>query len=317
MPRQHDPTLSRRHWVYDRRDVSRIFDVGDSTISSWIQRGLEPVDGKRPQLFAGHTLHHFLSRLRWPHGRQPEKGRLYCEPCSGFKTPAPDSASAIPLDIGRYQLTGKCTDCHGKLKAFVSTRDLLEIQERSFNNPRHTPDVSMGGVSGGTGRSAPSILPETSKTNQRWLYDYRVFLEGHEELEVDTIDEHLRALARMSFHFGHRPFEKIVIRDVLAFKSAMREACDPEDGEALSRSTLIHTLQSAAAARISAASMRLASMGSRPSATALRASIASLRACAMPTSGYAPRPRSRRRPVTGETNRKNQLPCPRAEDGRR
>jgi hypothetical protein len=51
--------------------------------------------------------------------------------------------------------------------------------------------------------------------------------------------------------------------------------------------------------------------------TALRASIASLRACAMPTSGYAPRPRSRRRPVTGETNRKNQLPCPRAEDGRR
>jgi hypothetical protein len=101
----------------------------------------------------------------------------------------------------------------------------------------------MGGVSSGTGRSAPSIPPETSKTNQRWLYDYRVFLEGHEELEVDTIDEHLRALARMSFHFGHRPFEKIVIRDVLAFKSAMREACDPVDGEALSRSTLIHTLQ--------------------------------------------------------------------------
>jgi hypothetical protein len=31
-------------------------------------------------------------------------------------------------------------------------------------------------------------------------------------LEVDTIDEHLRALARMSLHFGHRPFEKIVIR---------------------------------------------------------------------------------------------------------
>ena len=40
MPRKHDPTLSRRHWVYDRRDVSRIFGVGDSTISSWIQGGL-------------------------------------------------------------------------------------------------------------------------------------------------------------------------------------------------------------------------------------------------------------------------------------
>ena len=243
MPRQHDPTLSRRHWVFDRSDVSRIFDVGDSTISSWIQRGLEPVDGKRPQLFAGHTLHHFLNRLRWPHGRTAEKGRLYCEPCSGLKTLAPDSVSVTPLDTGRHQVMGRCTDCHGALKAFVCTRDLPEIQERSFNNPRHTPDVSMGGVSSVTGRSAPSILPETSKTNQRWLYDYRVYLEGHEELEVSSIDEHLRALARMSVHFGHRPFEKIVIRDVLTFKSAMREACDPEDGEALSRSTLIHTLQ--------------------------------------------------------------------------
>jgi hypothetical protein len=101
----------------------------------------------------------------------------------------------------------------------------------------------MGGVSSGTGRSAPSIPPETSKTNLRWLYSYRVYLEGHEVLEVSSIEEHLRALARMSFHFGHRPFEKIVIRDVLAYKSAMREACDPEAGEALSRSTLIHTLQ--------------------------------------------------------------------------
>ena len=101
----------------------------------------------------------------------------------------------------------------------------------------------MGGVSSGISRSAPSILPETSKTNQRLLYEYRVFLEGHQVLEVDTIDEHLRALARMSVHFRQRPFEKIVIRDVLGFKSALREACDPEDGEALSRSTLIHTLQ--------------------------------------------------------------------------
>ena len=94
MPRQHDPTLSRHQWDYDRRDVSRIFDVGDSTISSWIQGGLEPVDGKRPELFAGHTLHHFLNRRRWPHGRPPENGRLYCEPCSGFKTLVPDSVSA-------------------------------------------------------------------------------------------------------------------------------------------------------------------------------------------------------------------------------
>jgi hypothetical protein len=145
VPRQHDPTLSRRQWVYDRSDVSRIYRVGDSTISSWIQRGLEPVDGKRPQLFAGHKLHHFLNRLRWPHVRPPENGRLYCEPCSGFRTLVPDSVSVTPLDTGRYQVTGKCTDCHGALKAFVCTRDSTGIQERSFNNPPTHPRRIYGG----------------------------------------------------------------------------------------------------------------------------------------------------------------------------
>jgi hypothetical protein len=76
----------------------------------------------------------------------------------------------------------------------------------------------MGGVSSGFGRSAPPNLPETCKSNQRWLYSHRVYLEGHEVLEVGTINEHLRALARLSLHFAHRPFEKIVIRDMLAFK---------------------------------------------------------------------------------------------------
>jgi hypothetical protein len=84
------------------------------------------------------------------------------------------------------------------------------IEQAAWISVRFPPSLRIyGGVSSGIGRSGPSIPPETCKTNQRGLYDYRVYLEGHEELEVDTIDEHLRALARMSLHFRHRPFEKI------------------------------------------------------------------------------------------------------------
>ncbi len=77
------------------------------------------------------------------------------------------------------------------------------------------------------GRSAPSIPPETSKTNQRWLYDYRVFLEGHEVLEVSSIDEHLRAHARMSVHFRHRPFE--VIADIAALDATIEHPAIPPE----------------------------------------------------------------------------------------
>lgn len=242
MSRRHDPTKARRHWVYTRAQVCRIFDVGDSTITNWIGRGLKQVDDRRPQLFAGYELRRFITIMRWPHGRPPENGRLFCSVCLGFKALVHGSIQAFPKGIACFEVTGKCTGCHNMLQARIGSRDLPEIFEASANTARDSSDVVNDGVSRNTRRSGPPVPSETNSSNLRWLQWYTVYLESHQNLEEGTVDEHLRALARMSAFFDHKTFCKIAIDDVCKFKDELRRRRDLEGRGGLSSSTVSHTL---------------------------------------------------------------------------
>lgn len=66
------------------------------------------------------------------------------------------------------------------------------------------------------------VPPETNSANLRWLQGYMVYLESHQNLDVRTVDEHLRTLARMSAFFNHKPFRKITIDDGRKFKDELR-----------------------------------------------------------------------------------------------
>lgn len=242
MSRRHDPTKARRHWVYNREDLCALFDISDGTITNWIRRSLEPVDDKRPQLFAGHKLRQFLTRQRWPEGRPPENGRLFCSNCLGFKALIADTIQTRATDTTCISLTGLCTDCRTMLQLDVAPENLGEIYTASYNTAEDSPDVIEGGVLRGNGRNGAPIPPETDSSNLRWLYGYRIFLENHQEWDVRTVDEHLRAVGRMSAFLSHTPFERVEIADVRRFKDELRRRRDMGDSMALSRSTVLHTL---------------------------------------------------------------------------
>jgi site-specific recombinase XerC len=242
MSRRHDPTKARRHWIYTREELCANFDVSDSTIGNWIARGLEPVDNKRPQLFAGYKVRQFITKMRWPHGRSPENGRIFCPTCLGFKSLVAGTVRSFSRGIGCFTVRGKCIDCHDMLQAGTTPGEVGQIFAASGNTAEDSSDVTDEGVLRGSGRNGAPIPPETSSSNLRWLYGYRIFLEGHQELDVRTVDEHLRAMSRMSAFLGHKPFETITILDVLQFKDKLRHMRDLEESKGLSRSTVLHTL---------------------------------------------------------------------------
>ena len=101
--------------------------------------------------------------------------------------------------------------------------------------------MKMGVVRGTAGNGA-SIPPENNSSNLRWLYHYRVFLENHQEWDVRTVDEHLRAISRMSALFDHKSFELITIADVRRFKDELRQRRESDGDKGLSWSTVEHTL---------------------------------------------------------------------------
>jgi site-specific recombinase XerC len=241
MSRRHDPTKARRHWIYSREEACALFGIRDGTITTWVRRGLEPVDNKRPQLFSGYELRRFLTHMRWPHGRSPESGRLFCYSCFGFKSMLAGTIQTIPHGIGCFKVSGQCRDCHSMPQASATATELSQIFGASVNIPGDSSDVIEGRASVGSKRNGLPIPPETSSSNQRWLYGYRIFLENHEEFDVTTVDDHLRAISRMSAHLNHKPFEVITIADAGDFKNQLRQLRDLEEG-GLSRSTVSHTL---------------------------------------------------------------------------
>ena len=242
MSRKYDPTKVHRHWVYSRADVRTMFGVADNTITNWIAEGLEPVDNKRPQVFAGSELRRFITQKNWPHGREPEKGRLYCWECIGFKPLVQHTIRVIKRDILCPLVTGKCITCHNMLQAHVPETDIEEIHNAAANIHQDSSVVSNGRVSGKNRKYGAYISPESTSSNLRWLYDYRIYLEKNKEFVLDTVDEHHRSVCRMSAFFKNKPYEKVVKEDAYGFKDELRRRRDVEGDDNLTGGTIGHIL---------------------------------------------------------------------------
>jgi len=242
MTRLYDPTRAQRHWVYSRSDLCKLFDISESTITNWIKEGLKPVDLKRPQLFAGFELRRFITNQRWPHGRLPEDGRLFCQHCLCFRALAEGTIDIISRDIRCPLVKGKCTDCDNMLQSSIDAGDIPKVFHASANTPKDSSDVSDGLISRKARRNGSSIPPETNSSNLRWLHDYKVFLENHQNWDARTVDEHLRAVSRMSAFFAYKAYEKVTIADARRFKDTLRDRREQEGPGGLSKSTVLHTL---------------------------------------------------------------------------
>jgi integrase len=211
-------------------------------MTNWIGRGLNPIDDKKPQLFSGHKVSQFIEKMRWPQGRPSANGKLFCAECSGFKTIVSNTIKTMQAALTCFSVTGECTDCHNMLQTIAKHDQLQQILTVSINTAKDSSDVTIGRIPDDIGRKGASIPPETHKTNLRWLYHYRIYLESSLERKEDTIDEHLRSLARMSNFFAYIPFENVTVQNAITFKNALRNSRDLEGGDGLSPSTVAHTL---------------------------------------------------------------------------
>ena len=242
MSRLYDPTKARRHWIYSRESVCHLYSVCDSTITNWIKQGLQPVDDGRPQLFSGYELRRFITATRWKGGRAPENGCVFCHFCLGFKPLMKGTLGTRAAAPACIEVTGKCIDCHSMLQTRVPDRSLPEIIEASANTPEDSSDVCDRLVSWRPERNGGSIPAESNSGNLRRLYSYIAYLQDHENLDIRTVDEHLRSISRMSAFLGHKPYRKVTIDDACRFKKELRACRDREDGTGLSSSTASHTL---------------------------------------------------------------------------
>lgn len=114
MTRRYDSRRALPHRSYTREQLADTFDVGLTTIWSWMKKGLQPIDRRRPYLFAGGVVREFLHGHNKP--RQPTlPGEIYCVACKRATQPAGGVADFVPLSPTNGNLVGRCPKCSRRI----------------------------------------------------------------------------------------------------------------------------------------------------------------------------------------------------------
>ena len=86
MSRRHKVRRLSRHKTYDARELAAALEVNITTVRIWCGKGLKPIERRRPFLFHGGDVTHFLEARAAP--RQPlAAGELYCVACRSPRMP--------------------------------------------------------------------------------------------------------------------------------------------------------------------------------------------------------------------------------------
>jgi hypothetical protein len=106
-----NPRLIKRHHSYTIEEVSRTLGVHKNTVRGWRARRLEPIDNRKPILFAGKDLRAFLEREKLGRKRPSPKGHLYCFKCREARQPAMGMVDYVPITPVSGNLKALCVEC--------------------------------------------------------------------------------------------------------------------------------------------------------------------------------------------------------------
>lgn len=125
MTRRYDSRRARAHRNYKRTELAERFGVGLATISAWKRKGLQPIDERRPLLFAGLEVQRFLESHNKP--RQPlEPGQIFCVTCKKAIMPKDGIARYVRLSSSLGNLVGTCPACGRGTWRRVRAAEILE-----------------------------------------------------------------------------------------------------------------------------------------------------------------------------------------------
>lgn len=109
--KRFNPRRVKLHLSYSVEDVARTLGVHKNSVRGWVDKGLEPIDRRRPMLFAGCTLRAFLIAQRSSRRRPCRPGTFYCFRCREPREPALGMVDYAPISIVGGNLKALCSVC--------------------------------------------------------------------------------------------------------------------------------------------------------------------------------------------------------------
>lgn len=119
-----NPRLAKIHRNYSVDEIAKLYGIHRNTVRTWIARGLQTVDDRRPVLVLGSHLATFLQARRTANKRPCCPGEIYCLRCREPRRPAAGAVRYHPMTPTQGNLVGLCGCCGAGLNRRVSLAKL-------------------------------------------------------------------------------------------------------------------------------------------------------------------------------------------------
>jgi hypothetical protein len=106
----HSPRKAKKHRLYGRADVEKLYNVCPNTVRNWMRQGLRPVPGDK-LIFRGDILNAFHQRRNDDARKACLPGELYCVRCKARHSLIGRSASFLFRSPLAGTLSWHCPGC--------------------------------------------------------------------------------------------------------------------------------------------------------------------------------------------------------------
>lgn len=111
MSKRINPRLIKVHHSYTVEEAARTLGVHKNTVRGWRAKDLQPIDKRKPILFAGKDLRAFLERANRSRKQPSPNGQFYCFKCRAARRPAMAMVDYVPITSISGNLKALCADC--------------------------------------------------------------------------------------------------------------------------------------------------------------------------------------------------------------
>lgn len=122
--RMPNPRRIKLNFSYLVHEIAKACRVTRGTVRRWRKEGLVPIEERKPWLFLGIEVRHFLERKRRSRKHPCGPGKIFCMRCHCPKEPLGNEVDYRPRDAVVGTLIGLCPDCRCSMYRHINLERL-------------------------------------------------------------------------------------------------------------------------------------------------------------------------------------------------
>ncbi len=123
------PLNKTRYWLcHDVEAICRIYKIHPKTVHGWFEKGLKPIDNKKPMLIYGYDLKQFLGKVNESKKCSGSFETIFCMSCKEQKNPLQKQIIIEQFEQKFLRVKARCSGCKKPLNKSYPLDELQQLK---------------------------------------------------------------------------------------------------------------------------------------------------------------------------------------------